>query len=348
MELMGFMEELQQRVATLSDIHLNVGQRPSIREDGSIIPLRDMPLTNYEFSEFCNYIGQEISEWGDVIQEFSVPRFNGYRFRGSIYTTATGPALSLRKINNEIKTLKELGLPESLAEFCDRKNGLMLIVGQASQGRSTTLASMLEHINQKYPYHIITIEDPIEYLLIPKISIISQREVKIEGFAEFLRSALRQDPDVIMVGEIRDRETARTALEASETGHLVLSTLHAFSAEQAIGRILNMFSEQEKTEITNLLADTLLLVIAQRLIPSTKCKGMTLAYEIMINNAKITNLIRHKRTHLIPSTIDTSSEDGMVLLNKSLMDLSKRGLIAREDILRYSYNHDQAKQFLER
>ena len=258
-------------------------------------------------------------------------------------------SIALRLIPSKIKTIEELNLPPVLHKFTQAQQGFVLVTGASSQGKSTTLASLIDEINHQRREHIITIEDPIEYVFEDDKCIIDQREVHRDtlSFASALRSTLREDPDVIMVGEMRDLETIATAITAAETGHLVFATLHTNSAAQTIHRAIDVFPSHQQNQIRAQLASSLLGVISQRLLPRIK-GGFIPACEVMIANSAVRNLIRENKIHEIPSIIETSGDIGMIPLNKSLADLVKKKEITRETALRYSLNPDDLIARLEK
>jgi twitching motility protein PilT len=261
------------------------------------------------------------------------------RFRGNAFIQQGYFGVALRLIPKQIKALNELGLPSSLENFVRRKQGFFLVVGPVGQGKSTTLASMIEMVNQERAEHIVTIEDPIEYVYDQKKSIIDQREVGIDTntFESALTEALRQDVNVILVGEMRNHETMAAAITAAETGHLVFSTLHTNSAAQTIDRIIDTFPANQQDQIRVQLASALSGVFSQRLIPRIS-GGMIPAYELLVANAAVANLIREKRTHEINTIIETGVAEGMIDMNRCLADLVRRGEISIEDAYQRSLN----------
>ena len=259
------------------------------------------------------------------------------RFRCNCYFQKGTIAIAMRLIPKKIKTLQQLSLPQVLESFASRRQGFFLVVGPVGHGKTTTLASMIEIINNTRAEHIITIEDPIEYLFEEKKSIIDQREIKIDtaDFHTALKSMFRQDVNVVMIGEMRGTETISTAVTAAETGHLVLSTLHTNNASQTIDRIIDSFPSESQVQIRTQLAGSLIGIFSQRLIPRI-AGGIVPAYELLINNTAVSNLIREGRTHEIDSVIETSSESGMVDMNRSLAELVRAGEITLDDARKYS------------
>jgi len=326
-----------------SDIHFAVGSHPLIRVAGSLVPLVDKPiLTDQDVDGFAKVLTSQeryetLNEQKEV--DFSYGLSDGTRFRGNGFYQRGSMSIVLRLIPDEIKTFEELGLPVILESFANRNQGFFLCVGPVGQGKSTTLASMVEHINQNRSEHIVTIEDPIEYMYEPKQSLIDQREVGIDtlSFEAALHSAFRQDVDVILVGEMRNKETIGTAVTAAETGHLVLSTLHTNNAAQTIDRIIDSFPAGQQGQIRMQLASSMAGIFSQRLIPRIS-GGLIPAYELLINNTAVSNLIREGRTHEVQSVIETGLEHGMIDMNRSLAELVKKGEITVENAFAYSLN----------
>jgi twitching motility protein PilT len=326
-----------------SDIHLSVGAHPIIRVAGSLILLIKKPiLTNADVLGFLRAMitkEQEEKFMETFEVDFSYAAKNGVRFRGNGFFQRGTLAVALRHIPNTIRTFKELNLPPILESFTQRPQGFFLCVGPVGQGKSTTLAAMVELINETRAEHIVTIEDPIEYIFEPKKSLIEQREVRVDtvDFQSGLHSAFRQDVDVIMVGEMRGRDTISTAVTAAETGHLVLSTLHTNNAAQTIDRIIDTFPAGQQDQIRVQLSGSLAGIFSQRLIPRIS-GGLVPAYELLINNAAVANLIRERRTHEIQTVIETGLEHGMIDMNRSLVELVQKGEITVENAFAYSTN----------
>lgn len=326
-----------------SDLHFSVGSHPMIRVAGSLIPLLKKPILSMEdVAEFIRVLltPQQYSEFTSKKEiDFSYEYKDGLRFRGNGFYQRGGTAIALRFIPNVIKSIAELSLPPIIETFCQRPQGFFLCVGPVGQGKSTTLAAMVDLINTTRSEHIVTIEDPIEFIFEPKKSLIDQREVKVDtaDFHTALHSAFRQDVDVIMVGEMRGQETISTAVTAAETGHLVLSTLHTNNAAQTIDRIIDTFPAGQQDQIRIQLAGSLLGIFSQRLIPRI-AGGLVPAYELLINNSAVSNLIRERRTHEIQTVIETGSEYGMIEMNRSLAELVQRGEITIENAFAHSLN----------
>lgn len=326
-----------------SDIHFSVGTHPIIRVTGSLIPLAKKPiLTDSDLNGFAKVLMREhIYEKFKNYQEvdFSFEDAAGVRFRGNGFYQRGKMAIALRLIPNVIRTIEDLNLPPVLESFTDRPQGFFLCVGPVGQGKSTTLAAMIDMINRKRPEHIVTIEDPIEYVYTEDKALIDQREVGIDtdGFESALNAVFRQDVDVILVGEMRNPETIATAVTAAETGHLVFSTLHTNDAAQSINRIIDSFPGAQQDQIRVQLAGSLIGIFSQRLIPRI-AGGLVPSYELLINNSAVSNLIRENRIHEIPSVIETGLEHGMIDMNRSLVQLVKNGEVTVEDAFTYSVN----------
>lgn len=326
-----------------SDIHLSVGSHPTVRVTGSLVPLVKKPvLTTEDVLGFCKILlsdkkKENFTELNEV--DFSYAAADGVRFRGNVYYQQGTPAVALRHIPNEIRTLDQLNLPPILESFTQRPQGFFLCVGPVGQGKSTTLAAMIQMINQSRSDHIVTIEDPIEYVYTPDQSMIEQREVGTDtvDFASGLNAVFRQDIDVILVGEMRNPQTIATAVTAAETGHLVFSTLHTNNAAQTIDRIIDSFPSGQQDQIRVQLAGSLTGIFSQRLIPRIS-GGMIPTYELLINNSAVANLIRERRTHEVQTVIETGLEHGMIDMNRSLVDLVKKGEVTVENAFAYSVN----------
>lgn len=326
-----------------SDLHLSTGSHPIVRITGSLIPLVKKPiLTNADVDGFARVLmsASKYDEYQKTLEvDFSYSHADGVRFRGNGFFQTGTQAIALRLIPNQIRTLEELGLPSILESFVQRPQGFFLCVGPVGQGKSTTLAAMVEMINQTRAEHIVTIEDPIEYIYQPKKALIVQREVGVDtaSFEAALNSAFRQDIDVVLVGEMRNAETISTAVTAAETGHLVFSTLHTNNAAQTIDRIIDSFPAGQQDQIRVQLAGSLAGIFSQRLIPKIS-GGLAPAYELLINNNAVANLIRESRTHEIQTIIETGLEHGMIDMNRSLAQMVKDGVITVENAFAYSTN----------
>lgn len=326
-----------------SDLHLMAKMNPIIRVSGNLLPL--LKKAKYTPEDTMGILSAMLSpekkkqflETQEV--DFSYSYKDKVRFRGNGFVQQGTVSVALRLIPNTIKTFEELSLPPVLETFCQLQQGFFLVVGPVGQGKSTTLAAMVERINQTRTEHIITIEDPIEYTFESKNSVINQREVEIDtkSFHAALRSAFRQDIDVVMVGEMRGPETMSAAVTAAETGHLVLSTLHTNNAAQTIDRIIDTFPEGQQDQIRLQLASSLAGIFSQRLVPRIS-GGLIPAYELLINNDAVANLIREKRSHEINAVIETGSESGMIDMNRNLADLVRRGEVTPENALARAFN----------
>ncbi len=282
---------------------------------------------------------QEFNQTGDCDLSFSIGGTG--RFRINVFRQRNSMAAVIRVVQLTLANIEDLGIPEVVVDLYKKTKGLILVTGPAGSGKSTTLASLVNLINNKRASHIITLEDPIEYLHSHKQSIVNQREVGSDTFsyAKALRSTLRQSPDVILVGEMRDLETMSIALTAAETGHLILSTLHTVGAAKTIDRIIDIFPSKQQQQIRIQLSTVLQAVISQQLLPSPS-KGRVAAFEVMIANSAIRNLIREAKTHQIDNIIQQSSSLGMKTMDMSLIDLYKKGMIEKEDLLTFCINHD--------
>ena len=326
-----------------SDIHFSVGSHPIIRVSGSLIPLTKKPqLTVADTEGFARALLSEEQQKAFFEKheiDFSYAVKSGARFRGNGFFQKGGVSIALRYIPSTIRTIADLKLPPILETFAARSQGFFLCVGPVGQGKSTTLASLVELINQTRAEHIITIEDPIEYIFEPKKSLIDQREVRVDttDFQIALDSVFRQDVDVLMVGEMRNAETIATAVTAAETGHLVFSTLHTNNAAQTIDRIIDTFPSEQQDQVRLQLSSSLAGIFSQRLVPAIS-GGLVPAYELLINNNAVANLIRERRTHEIQTVIETGLELGMIDMNRSLAGLVQKGEITVENAFAYSIN----------
>ncbi len=325
-----------------SDLHLSEGRVPFIRVASFLIPLmKEKPLTAADMDSFLTALLRPEMK-NTFLQNKEIDFAYSYstaRFRGNAFYHLGKISIALRLIPKKIRTLEELNLPEILGSFAKRQQGFFLTVGPAGQGKSTTLATLIEMINLERLEHIVTIEDPIEYLFEPKKAIIDQREVRIDtaDFHTALWNVFRQDVDVVMIGEMRDPDTVATAVTAAETGHLVFSTLHTNTAAQTIDRIIDSFPADQQSQIRIQLAGSLIGIFSQRLIPRIS-GGLIPAYELLMNNNAVANLIRDRRTHEVNSVIETSSEEGMIDLNRSLAALVQKGEITVENAYLFSTN----------
>lgn len=336
-----------------SDLHLAVGRHPALRIDGILISLeKELIITPDMASGLIMELltpEQKAQFEKEKELDFAYSFEDKARFRVNVFYQRGYLAAALRLIPAQIKTLEELSLPPVLYDFTKLSQGFILVVGPAGHGKSTTLAAMLDEINHKRSEHIITIEDPIEYIFAQDKSIISQREVGIDtvDFHKALKSVLRQDPDVLMIGEMRDADSIATALTAAETGHLVFSTLHTNSASQTIDRIIDSFPSGQQDQIASQLAAVLVGIVSERLITRVD-GGRVPVCEIMIANSAIRNLIRERKAYQIDLVIETSAQEGMITLNRALANLVKRKEISVESAELYSLNPSELRILLER
>ncbi|WP_283595443.1 type IV pilus twitching motility protein PilT [Paraclostridium bifermentans] len=334
-----------------SDVHINSKCEPIARVNGKFIKISNELLSKSDTEKMANeLIGiqkfNEIKELGEY--DFSISIKNLYRFRVNIYKQQDSYAIAARIINSQIPGLETLGLPNVVKEFVKKENGMVLVTGPTGSGKSTTLASILDCINKNFQKHIITLEDPIEYIYNRKNSIISQREIgkDTRNFSSGLKSVLRQDPDVILIGEIRDEETLATALTAAETGHLVFSTLHTIGAAQTIDRIIDMFQSNQQNQIRMQLSNVCEGIISQQLIPNINNEGMVAATEVMVSTPAIKNLIRDSKTHHISNIIQTGSKNGMQLMDQDLVNLFKRRKISKESVINRCIDLEYTKRLI--
>ena len=325
-----------------SDVHFAVGRRPVVRVNRELVVLGNFDVVTNDFIYGALEIMVGRDKANDVFAgketDFSFRPFDELRLRGNAYIDINGGCISFRVVDR-IKTLEELRLPKELYEFTKKKQGFFLVVGPVGHGKTTTMISMVNVIANTRKAHILTIENPIEYILDDGISIINQREVgtNTPDFHTALRASFRQDLDVIVIGEMRDADTISSAVTAAETGHLVLSTVHTNDAVQTIDRIIDSFPSDGQKQVRNQLAGTLLGIFSLRLLPSLK-GGLVPAYELLINNPAVANLIREDRVYEIYRVLETSTQDGMVDFNRSLLELIRMGEIAPDVALNYSNN----------
>ena len=334
-----------------SDLHLSVGWPPTLRVSGRLVSLLKKKKLSPKDTKGLAQSMLSAEEFEKFLErkeiDFSYHFKDKARFRVNIFFQRENISCALRLIPSKIPTIEELNLPETLHEFTRASQGFVLITGPSSHGKSTTLASLVNEINQTKAVHIITIEDPIEYVFKDDRSIVDQREVNRDtiSFSAALRSTFRQDPDVIMVGELRDSETMSTAITAAETGHLVFATLHTNSAAQTIHRIVDTFPPEQQQQVRAQLSGSLLGVVSQRLIPRIK-GGLIPATEIMMCTPAVANLIRENKIHELPLVIETSAEKGMISLNRALAALVKQREISLENALNYSLSPTELKALI--
>ncbi len=335
-----------------SDVHLTVGSPPAVRIDGVIRFMSEEIVKPDDTLGFLDDIltedqKREFLERGDFDLAHSVTGLG--RFRVNILRQRGSVGIVMRHVKSKIPNFEELNLPPAIEKLAEMRRGLVLITGTTGSGKSTTLASIIKYINKQRRLHIVTLEDPIEYLHENKRSIITQREVSIDtkDFYTALRAVMREDPDVILVGEMRDAETFQAAISAAETGHLVFSTLHTTNCMLTIDRIMDMFPSGQHDQVRSQLSLQLRAAVAQRLLPSTDGKGRVPAIEIMFNNPGIAMLIKENNVKHIPNVIAGGEEEGMQTFNMSLYGLLKRNLIAEEEALWASDNPDELKMHLQ-
>ncbi|OGY36128.1 MAG: hypothetical protein A3E36_00910 [Candidatus Andersenbacteria bacterium RIFCSPHIGHO2_12_FULL_45_11b] len=324
-----------------SDVHISIGRSPFFRIDGKLAPVGEKPIEREEGLAMIEHVMAGNPSAPAVLEkerqvDFSYALPDGVRFRVNVFYHIGQLAAALRLIPSHIQTTEELHLPPQILQFAELKQGFVLVVGPAGHGKSTTLASLIDYINENRREHIISIEDPIEYLFSDKQSIIDQREIggDAPSFQEAIRVTLRQDPNVILIGEIRDLESMQTALTVAETGHLVYATLHTNDAGQTIERIIDSFPADQQSQVRSQLANALSGVISQRLLPWTT-GGRIPAVEIMMVTTAIRNVIREGSIHQIPGIIQTSSDVGMQTLDASLQGLVDTGAVRLEDARAY-------------
>ena len=321
-----------------SDIHLGVNAQPIWRRFGNLEPiwlqadkLQRPPIPNASrWASSATRKGRLLTDRGDV--DFAYATSFG-RFRASVVRHRLGLDLVFRVISTKIRTMDELGLPRGLKLLTQYHNGLVLVTGSVGSGKSTTLAALIDEVNKTRHDHIITLEDPIEYIFTSKSCHVTQREVHTHtrSFGAALRAALREDPDVIMVGEMRDLETIQLAITASETGHLVLGTLHTGNASRTLDRVLDVFPVDQREQIRIMVSESLRGVLSQQLIPRADGRGRALALEILTNTPAVANVIREAKTFMLPGIIQTGKKQGMKLMDESLMELYDHGLITQEE-----------------
>lgn len=321
-----------------SDVHINVGMEPLIRKNTELIKMDFPPTSSEDAREMVfSMIGKDrYDKFEDrKDHDFSTTIESGHRFRVNAHFQRDTIAISFRVIPTEVPPIEELHLPELVRDLSDLPRGLILVTGHTGSGKSTSLAAMIGLINSKYTKRVITIEDPIEYLLANDLCQIEQREVgaDVPDFASGLRHVLRQDPDIIMVGEMRDLETTSSAITAAETGHLVMSTLHTINATQTIERVVDIYPASQQNQIRTMLANTLKAVISQTLFRRVDEPGMVPCTEILICTSAVRNCIRENRIHEIPNIIETSGRLGMHSMDMSIIEMHGKGYIDREEAI---------------
>lgn len=351
------MEELLRTMVERggSDLHISAGSAPRVRIDGSLIEMSGTEVMTPEQTKKLIYSVLDSSQIARFEQEWELDMSFGLggvgRFRVNVFQQRGAVCSVLRTIPYEIFNFDQLGLPKDVCtRLCELSKGLVLITGATGSGKSTTLASMIDHINATQKCHIITIEDPIEFVHRNKMCLVNQREVgsDTQGFNSALRRVLRQDPDVVLIGEMRDKETVEAGLTLAETGHLTFATLHTSSAVETINRIIDVFPAFQQNQIRTQLAFVLEGVYCQQLLPKLSGRGRAMAAEIMIPNAAIRALIRDDKCHQIQSHIQTGSKLGMMTMNQSLFNLYKSSMISWDDALLHSSDHEDLKRTAQR
>jgi twitching motility protein PilT len=336
-----------------SDMHITTGTPPLLRIDGSIVPLKLPPLGPVETKQLCFSVLTEdqrahFEKTNELDLSFGVKGLS--RFRANFYMQRGAVAGAFRTIPFKILTFEELGLPQVVSDFANKPSGLVLVTGPTGSGKSTTLAAMIDKINTEQRLHIVTVEDPIEYLHPHKLSVVNQREVgtDTEGFKHALKYVLRQDPDVVLVGEMRDLETIEAALTISETGHLVFATLHTNSAVSTINRIIDVFPPHQQPQVRSKLSFVIQGVVSQQLLPRHNAPGRVMALEILVPNPAIRNLIREDKVHQIYSQMQVGQDKyGMQTLNQSLFSLYQRRLISYEEAMGRAIETEELRMMME-
>jgi len=339
-------------IAGASDIHIIVGLPPLTRVHTVLVAMEgETPITEDEAKSFLRDLLDETQfkrflDRRDL--DFSATLPGSGRFRVNAHFQRATPALAFRAIPHEVPKLDSLNLPDAVVDFADTPQGLVLVTGETGSGKSTTLASIIDHINHRYRYHVITLEDPIEYHIGSDLSVIEQREVgaDVPDFSSGLRHVLRQDPDVILIGEMRDLETISTSLTAAETGHLVLSTLHTNDAAGTVERVIDIFPSTQQGQVRSMLANTLKGVVCQRLFPRVDLPGMIPATEVLVSTPAVRNCIRENRIFEIPNIIETNRALGMHLFDESLKRLYFSGKIRRDDAVANARAPEQLERAL--
>ena len=330
-----------------SDLHLTVGQPPVIRLDQHMRRLETKVLDGDDMVGLMKSITpercqQELQEVGST--DFGFAFGDKARFRVAVFKQRGYIAMVLRRIPNKFLTMEELGLPERMRELINSPRGLIIVTGPTGSGKTTSLASMINFINDTYDRHIITVEDPIEYYHQHKKCTVNQREIGVDvpSFPEAIRRALRQDPDVILVGEMRDLDTIAAAVTAAETGHLVFGTLHTTGSAGTINRIVDAFPEEQQAQIRTQLSVAVIAILSQVLM-ARKTKGMVAAFELMVNTSAMANLIRENKTFRVDSQIQIGKKEGMILLDDHLLELYNRGIVTEEDVLQKARSRGELK-----
>ena len=329
------LEDLAKNNKKISDFHIRTGSPLAYRQTGEIIKVNDLMVTSQDLQDLlamnCNE--KELKKFETTHELDSAVVLRGLRFRANFFKTINGPAAVLRRVESIVPEMEQLNLPPVLYDAVDMHKGLVLVTGPTGSGKTTTIAAIINEINKTRKANIITVEDPVEFIHKDKLSIVSQREVgkQTESFSHALKAALREDPDVILVGELRDLETIGMALTAAETGHLVFGTLHTSGAPNTVNRIIDVFPPEQQGQIRAQLAESLKMVVTQKLFKKKDGSGRVGAFEIMICNPPIKNLIREAKIHQIPSVMQTGQREGMITMEKSIEELVGRGDISNAE-----------------
>jgi twitching motility protein PilT len=336
-----------------SDLHLSCGNPPVLRVHGHLQRVKFRDLTETDMNALLFEILRpdqkaRFAESNDLDFAYEIPGVA--RFRGNCFRQHRGPGAVFRVIPSKVLSADEINLPEAIRNFANLHKGLVLVTGPTGSGKSTTLAALVDLINQTRPDHILSIEDPIEFVHQSKMALVNQREVgpHTRSFSSALKAALREDPDVILVGEMRDQETISLALTAAETGHLVFGTLHTNSAHKTVDRIIDTFPGELQSQVRSMLSETLKGVVAQQLLRKKGGKGRVAAHEIMVGTAAVANLIREGKTFQIPSIIQTAKKDGMVLMDQSILSYLMSGVIDGEEAYAKAIDKSAFRQYLEK
>jgi twitching motility protein PilT len=333
-----------------SDLHLTVGAVPNIRINGRLVPISNDKLTTSDTEKYSREIlNEKYDEYircGEIDTSYSLPGVG--RFRVNVYKQRGSDTIAIRVVGLKIPTLKELSFPPIVKELTTKQRGLVLVTGPTGSGKSTTLAAMINEINNNRAAHIITLEEPIEFLHKHNKSIINQREIgrDSKSYKTALKAILREDPDVILVGEMRDLETISIAITAAETGHLVFSTLHTIGAAKTIDRIVDVFPPYQQQQIKIQLAAVLQGIISQQLLPKSNNQGRVAALEVMVNTPAIQNLIREGKTHQIESSVQTGAKYGMKTMDMAIIEMFKRKLITRDVALTYAVDKEMITRMM--
>jgi len=355
----NYAVSMQQLLRTMveyggTDLHITTDSAPQIRIDGNLVPLKLPPINAAQTRWLCYSVMTDLQKLRleeELEVDFSFGLQSVARFRANVFNQRGATAAAIRTIPETVRSMDELGLPPAVQSLCGKPRGLVLVTGVTGSGKSTTLASMIDKINREEACHILTIEDPVEYVHKHKKSLVNQRELNADtrSFKKALRSALRQDPDVVLIGEMRDLETIEAALTIAETGHLAFGTLHTNSAVQTISRIIDVFPAHQQSQIRAQLSMVIEGVVCQNLIPKASGKGRVIALEILIPTSAIRNLIREDKLHQMYGAMQAGQgKHGMQTLNQSLSDLVMKGDIRQDTALAYSGNRDELLELINR